>query len=183
MTSASASRSTLSDEARADLQVIDVIGQLMRFWGFKRPMGRIWALLYLSSEPVSASEIAERLEMSAGAVSMTLAELVHWQAVKRHRKANDRRDFFEAETSIWSMVRHVVRNRELELVRQFQSTLAAAESALPSGATRSNERLAFKRQRLETLRSLCNVGERLLFALVEGKAVDPTPIAKASSQS
>ena len=32
----------------------DAVGRLMEFWGFKRHMGRIWAVLYLSDEPLAA---------------------------------------------------------------------------------------------------------------------------------
>lgn len=35
------------DIEAAQLRVADAIGVLMEFWGFKRPMGRLWTLLYL----------------------------------------------------------------------------------------------------------------------------------------
>ncbi len=59
----------------AKLRVADVVGGLMEFWGFKRAMGRTWAHLYMCPRPSSAADIGQELQMSAGAVSMTLAEL------------------------------------------------------------------------------------------------------------
>ena len=47
---------------------------------------------------LSAAELAESLSMSAGAVSMTLAELQRWGVVRRVWKPGERREFFEAET-------------------------------------------------------------------------------------
>src|SRR5207248_3108787 len=41
----------------SEVAVSDVIGRLIEFWGFKRNMGRIWAVLYLSSEPLSAEDL------------------------------------------------------------------------------------------------------------------------------
>ena len=35
----------------------DAIGRLMEFWGFKRHMGRIWTVLYLSDEPLGATRV------------------------------------------------------------------------------------------------------------------------------
>ena len=42
------------DGKRASEAVADTIGQLVEFWGFKRIMGRLWTVLYLEPEPISA---------------------------------------------------------------------------------------------------------------------------------
>ena len=41
----------------SEAAVSDVVGKLIEFWGFKRNMGRIWSVLYLSPDPLSAEEI------------------------------------------------------------------------------------------------------------------------------
>ena len=55
--------------------VSDAIGRLIEFWGFKRNMGRVWAVLYLSETPLTARDLQERLSLSVGAVSMTVSAL------------------------------------------------------------------------------------------------------------
>ena len=95
--------------SQPELEVADSVGRLMEFWGFKRPMGRIWTLLYLSPEPLGAAEIGESLRMSAGAVSMAVGELVKWGAVKKSWRPGARRDFDEAVTSIGERVQRVLR--------------------------------------------------------------------------
>lgn len=159
----------------------DAVGRLMEFWGFKRPMGRIWALLYLSPEPLGAGEIGEHLRMSAGAVSMALSELVKWGAVKKTWRPGERRDFYEAETDIGRLVQRVLRERELTLVQRFAETLQAAEARLP-GSSEDEARVSFKRARLRELESLAKLGETLLSALVAGKAVDPSPLLKVAER-
>src|SRR5437762_14088467 len=94
-------------------EVADAVGALMEFWGFKRLMGRVWTLLVLRGEPLSAAELCEQLEISSGAASMTLAEMEHWGVVLRLRKPGDRREYFEAEADIWRMISRVLREREL----------------------------------------------------------------------
>lgn len=156
-----------------------MVGRLMQFWGFKRPMGRVWTLLYLAPEPLTAAEIAGSLRMSAGAVSMTLSELGKWSAVKKTWRPGERRDFYEAETSIWKLVRRVVGERELALVREFSEALGTADRALDtSGLSPDVQR--FKKERVEHLLELSKLGENLLSALVAGQAVDPKPIERAS---
>ncbi|HTA88066.1 MAG TPA: hypothetical protein VK745_00770 [Polyangiaceae bacterium] len=162
---------------QTELEVADTVGRLMEFWGFKRPMGRMWTLLYLSPAPLGASELGEQLKMSAGAVSMTLNELLKWGAVKKSWRPGERRDFYEAETSIGRLVQRVLRERELELVRQFADALSNAEAALPRQAGPASAP-DFKRNRVHELQRLSKLGETLLTALVAGKVVDPTPFLK-----
>jgi len=166
---------------QAELEVADTIGRLMEFWGFKRPMGRIWTLLYLSPAPLGAAELGEQLKMSAGAVSMTLNELLKWGAVKKSWRPGERRDFYEAETGIGKLVQRVLRERELELVRQFADALSNAEAALPRQAEDATAP-DFKRERVHELQRLSKLGETLLTALVAGKVVDPTPFLKVYGQ-
>ncbi len=50
---------------QSEVLVSDSIGRLIEFWGFKRNMGRLWAILYLSDRPLSAPEIQDwRRDMS-----------------------------------------------------------------------------------------------------------------------
>ncbi|HET9960241.1 MAG TPA: hypothetical protein VFQ61_37380 [Polyangiaceae bacterium] len=165
-----------------ELRVADHIGRLMEFWGFKRPMGRIWALLYLSDEPLGAAEIGDQLRMSTGAVSMALSELVKWGAVRKTWKPGERRDFYESETSIGRLVQRVIRERELLLVQEFAETLDAAERKLSEDSAMSNERATFKRERLRQLGALAKLGESLLSALVSGRTVDPAPFLKTAER-
>lgn len=166
----------------AELRVADAIGTLMEFWGFKRAMGRIWTVLYLSPEPVPAAELSERLTMSAGAVSMALGELQKWGVVKRTWRPGDRRDFYEAETSIWKMVSRVFRERELQMVRSAAEDFAAAEAAVREALRRApaeeRPRLKFMLERLGQLLALARLGEAMLGAIINGKLIDPSPIRR-----
>ncbi len=164
--------------SQPELEVADSVGRLMEFWGFKRPMGRIWTLLYLSPEPLGAAEIGESLRMSAGAVSMAVSELVKWGAVKKSWRPGERRDFYEAETSIGKLVQRVLRERELTLVKSFGDALETALGELGVEHGKKPASLAWKRERLAELRRLSKLGEALLVALAAGKTVDPTPILK-----
>jgi HTH-type transcriptional regulator, glycine betaine synthesis regulator len=164
-----------------ELQVADTIGRLIEFWGFKRAMGRTWTLLYLSPDPLGATELAERLKMSPGAVSLTLGELLKWGVVRKTWRPGERRDYFEAETAIYKLLRRVLRERELVLVREVGEALERAAAALPKAPRgKRDTALAFKRGRLDMLRQLARVGENLLNALVAGEAVDPSEISQVA---
>lgn len=171
-----------ADPLPAELVVADAIGKLMHFWGFKRPMGRIWTLLYLSKDPLTAADLGEQLQMSSGAISMALGELEKWGAVTRAWVPGERRDFFTAETNVWTMVRRVLRERELSIVRDFRGALASAIDALEAqscGSERAPPNQSYRLERLRDLARLARTGETLLTALVAGSIVDPNVLAES----
>jgi DNA-binding transcriptional regulator GbsR (MarR family) len=167
-------------EERALLEeVTDAVGGLMEFWGFKRAMGRTWTLLYLKDDALSAADLSERLQLSAGAVSMTLAELERWGVVKRSKRMGERREYFEAETDIWKMISRVLRERELEQVNRALEVFARAHLALgknvPAG---EKNRVEMVRDRLSKLTDLARIGQGILKSIVEHGRIDLSPLLR-----
>ena len=159
----------------AVLRIADAVGALMESWGFKRNMGRMWALLYLEGGPLSAGDIGERLELSSGAVSMLLTELQQWSVVKKTWVPGERRDFYEAETNIWKPVSRVFRERELRWVETAlgEFELASGELAAQGAGDARQQLIA---ARVAGLVQLAQVGAHLLKAILEGEAVDNLPL-------
>lgn len=186
--------------AQAILTIADAVGGLMEAWGFKRNMGRMWTILYLEDRPLSAPELGERLQLSTGAVSMLLTELGQWGAARKTWVVGERREHYEAETSIWKMVSRVFRERELRWIQtaleQFEAAQAqlgaapeeaAPEEAAPlaaqdreaaAAAERSRARAQLIADRVNGLTELARVGAHLLEAMLQGEAVDHMPIKK-----
>lgn len=160
-------------------EVADAVGALMEFWGFKRVMGRVWTLLYLRGEPLSAAELCDQLAISSGAASMTLAELEHWAVVRRSRKPGDRREYFEAETDIWKMISRVLRERELLQIERALEAFERAREQLPrTGAPGEQGRLSQMAERVGRLADLAQVGRALLVAIVQQGKVDLGPLMR-----
>jgi DNA-binding transcriptional regulator GbsR (MarR family) len=169
---------------QTELAVADAIGRLIEFWGFKRPMGRIWTLLYLSSEPLGATELAERLSMSPSAVGLTLGELSEWGVVNKAGRPGERRYFFTAETSIWKLVRRVLRERELVLLREAAAALESARTALPAARSeRERDKLDFKHERISRLLGLARLAEGVIAALAAGDPIDSFAVLRAASEA
>ena len=160
-------------------EVADAVGALMEFWGFKRVMGRLWTLLYLQDDALTAAELCEQLAISTGAASMTLTELEHWGVVRRSRKAGDRREYFEAETDIWRMVSRVLRERELVQVERaldiFEKARALLAQKVPPG---EHARVEMVSERIGRLADLARLGRGLLTAIVSQGKVDLAPLVR-----
>ncbi len=164
----------------SELIASDAIGRIMEFWGFKRNMGRVWTVLYLAERPLSAHDLRERLQLSAGAVSMTLKELSSWGTVKKVWIQGERRDHFAAEGDLWKMVSRVFRQRELVEVQEVVASLERAIEALEARPRRAEEgaRAAVQRERLRQLLELSRLGRRLLEGLVSEARVDARALAR-----
>ena len=157
----------------AVLEVADAVGALIEAWGFKRNMGRMWAVLYLEDHALSAAELGERLGLSTGAVSMLLAELTQWGAVKKAWVVGERREHYEAETSIWKMVSRVFRERELRWIHTARDAFEHAQDRLEPGKDARKKLIA---ERIAGLTQLSQVGAHLIESILEGESVDALPI-------
>lgn len=169
----------------AEAAVSDAVGRLMEFWGFKRNMGRVWTLLYLSPTPLTAGDIKDHLMISSGAVSMTLAELIRWGVVKKIWVQGERRDFFTAEVALWRMISRVLGERErIEIgvaVESFERALQELEAARKAQAAKGGEaraRADFQARRVRALLDLAKLGRTLLDALLSTAKLDAEPLAR-----
>jgi DNA-binding transcriptional regulator GbsR (MarR family) len=177
-------RSSPTSLTRAELQVADAVGSLMELWGFRRQLGRIWSVLFLSEKPLAAPELCERLQISTGLLSMTLAELRRWGVVKSVAVPGDRKEHFEAETNIWMLVRRVLAEREKKVVEsalaQIVEALAEVKAAQAEGDPLVKALARFRARRLEQLVALCRVGLLMLNTLLDGARLDLGPLKTIS---
>lgn len=153
----------------------DAIGRLMVLWGFKRNMGRVWTALFLSERPLAARDLQRVLELSSGAVSMTLTELSRWGVVHKQWVHGDRRDYYVAEANLWKMISRVLRERERGEVSAVIEAFEKARRALdrePRGGPAAAARVEFQRERLGRLLELAKLGRSMIDALVANAQAD-----------
>src|SRR5438876_11433307 len=87
-------------------------GEMGTRWGINRTVAQIHALLYISSKPLNAEEIAETLAVARSNVSNSLRELQGWGIVKLVHVLGDKRDHFESMKDVWEMFRVVLDERK-----------------------------------------------------------------------
>jgi DNA-binding transcriptional regulator GbsR (MarR family) len=164
----------------AELEAADAIGRLMEFWGFRRHMGRIWTVLYLSPEPMTTADLSETLRLSSSGVSLSVGELVRWGAVRKTWRPGERKDFYEAETSVWKLLRRVYERRELILIREASEAIARAQAGLRAAQDQlgpdGRRRVDYMAKRLSRLSALSRAGERIVRLLVAGRVINPTEL-------
>lgn len=163
--------------------VSDVVGRIIEFWGFKRNMGRVWTVLYLSPDPLSADDLRQALAISSGAVSMTLSELARWGVVRKVWIHGERKDFYTAEVQLWRMISRVFNERERS---EVVAAIDAFEEALEkldrikktTGDSAVHARAEWQAERIAQLLELAKLGRRLLDALISTAKVDAEPLVR-----
>ena len=119
-------------------------GEMGSRWGINRTVGQIYALIFVSRDPVNADDIAEALEFSRSNVSMGLKELQAWRLVRLRHQAGDRREYFEAPTDAWEIFRTLAEERRR---REIEPTLSMLRNALLEQPGTEEDRIAQERMR------------------------------------
>ena len=147
---------------------VDAVGNVIEFWGFKRNQGKVWALLYLRGEPLTAGEIERELDLSKGGVSMLLRDLERWGVIQRVRLPQDTVWRYGAENDLVRMVTHVIEEREAGFVARIRADLSEARRLAESQAELPRDRL----QRLEKMATLAEHVERALRLFIKTSRLD-----------
>jgi HTH-type transcriptional regulator, glycine betaine synthesis regulator len=154
---------------------VEAVGNVIEFWGFKRNQGRVWALLYLRGEPLTAGEIERELELSKGGVSMLLRDLERWGVVLRVRPPKDTIWRYAAETDLVRMVTHVIAEREAGFVARIRADLAEARRLAQEVGGVPAERL----QRLEKMATLAAHVEKAIRLFIKTARLDVGGVLEA----
>lgn len=160
----------------------DAVGRLIEFWGFKRNMGRIWAVLYLSPDALSAEDLRLALRLSSGAVSMTLSELSRWGVVRKVWVQGERKDFYTAEVQLWRMISRVLGEREkaevLHAIDAFEEALSSLDRHARPYDTKTRAKLDLQRERIGQLLELAKLGKGLIETLIAAARLDASPLVR-----
>lgn len=117
-------------------------GEMGSRWGINRTIGQIYALLYVSPEPLCADGIVDALGISRSNVSMSLRELQAWNLVVLKHLPGDRRDFFTTPADVWQILRTLAEERKK---REVDPTLSVLREILMQPPGSDAERYAQQR--------------------------------------
>lgn len=143
----------------------DSVGDFIRYWGFRRIHGQIWAQVYLSRESLSGAELTARLRVSKALVSPALKELERHGLIRTAFDGNKTKRY-SAEPDVMAVIKGVLAKRESKLIESAGLRLAALEkSHRRAGAVGSlvrEERLAEVRRMVDLAQMMVGlVGHQL----------------------
>ena len=139
------------------------VARICRLYGVNPLCGRLFAMLFLATEPLSLDELCDRAGAAKSTVSVALRQLLSMRVVNRLPSRGDRRDFYEAVTDPWEILADWSRlyvTPEIEMWRQTGDALEEAlRSAKDAPGGRAKREL---RERLSRMRSFVDLFEVMI---------------------
>ncbi len=132
-------------------------GELAESLSFNRSIGQIFGLLYLASEPLSLSDISQRLSMSKGNASINLRYLESWGAV-RPVATGTRRDHYQANTNLKEIILRRVEEGISRRLDHAEERLAQIISNEDNSASLDPQ----AKKKIQDLKSLLSGGRKAL---------------------
>ncbi len=118
-------------------EFIEGLSRISRFWGFPKGVGAVFAVLYLSPEPLSLDQIARQTGLTKGAISTDVRALARMGLVQLSSHLGDRKDYYEAETDFYRAIRSILAERQntefarsVETVRHTLEDLKAGRGSM-----------------------------------------------------
>jgi DNA-binding transcriptional regulator GbsR (MarR family) len=170
------------EQARRNL--IQGVGRISSFWGLNKAMGELYALLYLSPEPMSLDDMAEAIGISKASVSIHMRALERIGMVRKIWAVGDRRDYYEAEVDFWAIAKGIFRERE---AREFNQALGSVTQSLElvqmAGTGQADARVQFYLDRLKHMQNFFKTLDTLIRAVLTLDELRLSSLARLGRQS
>jgi DNA-binding transcriptional regulator GbsR (MarR family) len=93
-------------------QFMESLSRIAEFWGYPRAVGALFGAAYLAPSAVCLDELVEAAGVSKGAVSVHMRTLEQLGMVRREIRLGERKDYYQAETDFWKIVRTILERRQ-----------------------------------------------------------------------
>jgi len=147
------------------------INQICGKFGLNNIIAQLYAILYLSSKPLSLDDMVERLKISKGSASTNMRALERYGAARKIWIKGSRKDYYEAETDIVKVIleriKSMAQNRLFEVEDMVSSSYQVLSSVNASSKDEDDSIKIFK-ERLNKLKSLHRQGKTILNLLNSG---------------
>ena len=107
-------------------EFIEMMGRHFEEEGTARIAGRLVGMLMLTEAPASLDELAERLQVSKGSVSLNARLLEDWGIAERITRPGDRRDFYRIAPDVSTRLLE----RQIARIRVLDDRIAAVRTRL-----------------------------------------------------
>jgi len=107
----------------AQHKFMEGIGKLCDSFGLNKFIAQLYALLYLSDKRLSLDDMAEKLQVSKGNISLNIRELEKWGAVKNVWVKGSRKDYYEADLDIKKVISNKVKSGVQKRIQEISGML------------------------------------------------------------
>ncbi len=136
----------------------ELIGEFIQYWGFKSIHGKIWIHLYLSTEPLDAKALMNRLNISKALVSISLRDLMLYDVVLEDMVSSEGTKTYTANTDVKGVIERVLRGREKIMMGKIKGSFQNLKDAPASELAA----MGVQTKRVRELEKLITKGDQML---------------------
>jgi DNA-binding transcriptional regulator GbsR (MarR family) len=144
------------------------IGGFIEYWGFKSIHGKVWTHLYLSPQPLDASELMARLKISKSLASITINDLLRYGVIVQKGKGPKDTQVYTVNPDVREVILRVLKEREAQMMNRLQDCFS--KLAIEQKCEGPDER--FSIERMTALGQLIDQGTVTLSAMIDLRPVE-----------
>jgi len=145
-------------------------GRLGPAWGISRVMAEIYALLYVSEQPLTLEEMSRTLKTSRSNISTNVRMLLDLSVVHKVIIRGERKDYYTAEEDITKVAKLLALAKKR---KELDPAMEIIENALASAQAAGDETVA---KRMEELKRHMEFVNAIFHAFTGGES-DPKQLA------
>lgn len=148
-------------------ELINLVGNFIKYFGFKKVHGQIWAHLFFSTEPVDAPLLMKRLGISKALVSMTINDLLKYNVIYQEEEKSSIGTFiYKINPKIVSVITEVLKNRESVLLDEIYDKWTKVEEVI------EETDYSIDRARVEQFGALVEQAQKHLCSMIKLASID-----------
>jgi DNA-binding transcriptional regulator GbsR (MarR family) len=145
---------------------IQGISRIAYFWGLPKAVGAIYGAIYLSPTQLTLDELVEQVGISKGAVSTNVRSLERLGMIHKHYKVGDRKDYYDAETDFWKIVKGILREREKNEFDVALRTVSDSLEIVQKANLKKSELADFYQERIKGMKKFFDSLDNLVATII-----------------
>lgn len=139
----------------------EIFAEFFEGFGFKANFGRIWSVLFYSTQALSQREIVQILGLSTGMVSQGLNELLRFGMICSQQDATRRENLYQTEQNLTQIVSSILSKREIHILDRLYTRIETLKQRLAT-SQHDQSTLRIRLQRLDEVLTLCNLARAIV---------------------
>ncbi len=133
---------------------IETIGNFGEEIGLNRTVCQIYALLYITPNPLSPAEIGKQLGISKGNVSINLKKLEEWEAVEKVWRKGYARSLYRANDDVEGIIFQKLKNGIEKRIKKIEKSLKSIKLQLQKKNKGNNEETKYIKKKILEIEKL-----------------------------
>jgi len=133
---------------------IEIIGNFGEGLGLNRTVCQIYALLYITPNPLSPSEIGRQLGISKGNVSINLKKLEEWEAVEKVWRKGYARSLYRANDDIEGVIFQKLKTGIEKRIKRIEKSLKNIKLQMERKSRKSDKNIKYMKKKIFEIEKL-----------------------------